>query len=229
MTTKSHLKEQAIKLRREGFTYREIMEQVPVAKSTISDWLHSVGLAKHQKQILTEKRREAALRGAKAKHEKRIIRMNEIINTAKSEIGEISQRELWFIGIMLYWAEGSKEKEYCPGSRASFINSDPTMIKIFLHWLKEICGKDLEDITCDIFIHELQSHRTIEIIDFWANAIGCDPIYFQHIYYKKGNPKTLRKNVGKTYHGILKINIKESSSLLRQIAGWTQGVVESIR
>jgi hypothetical protein len=229
MAAKSHLKEQAIKLRREGFTYREIMAQIPVAKSTLSDWLHSVGLAKHQVQQLTERRRAAALRGAKAKHEKRVIRMNEIINTAKSEIGKISHRELWLVGIMLYWAEGSKEKEYRPGSRASFINSDPTMVKIFLHWLKEICGKDLEDITFDIYIHELHRHRTLEILDFWTEVIGCDQSYFQHIYYKKGNPRTLRKNTGKTYHGILKINIKESSSLLRQIAGWTQGVVESIR
>jgi hypothetical protein len=98
-----------------------------------------------------------------------------------------------------------------------------------LRWLKEICGKDLEDITFDIYIHELQRYRTLEILDFWTEAIGCDPIRFQHIYYKKGNPKTLRKNIGKTYHGILKIYIKESSSLVRQIAGWTQGVVESIR
>jgi hypothetical protein len=226
---KSHLKEQAIKLRRRGLSYREILRHVPVAKSTLTEWFHSVKLAEHQVQRLTEKRREAALRGARAKHEKRIIRMNEIIDKAKGEIGEISQRELWLIGTMLYWAEGSKEKEYCPGSRVGFTNSDPAMIKIFLKWLQEINNVTLLDITFDITIHELHRHRTLEILEFWANVIGCDSGMLQHIYYKKGNPKTLRKNIGVTYHGILRINVKSSSQLNRRIAGWTRGVVESIR
>jgi len=226
---KSNLREKAIALRKEGLSYREIMAQIPVAKSTLSDWLHSVGLAKHQKQRLTEKKLASARLGGEAKHKKRLAITRAIVETAKKEIGQISRRELWLIGTMLYWAEGSKEKEYAPGTRVAFTNSDPDMICLFLRWLKEICGKDLSDITFDICIHELQRHRTIEILDFWTNAIGCDPVHLQHIYYKKGNPKTLRKNVGSTYHGIIKINVKSSSSLMRQIAGWTQGVVESIR
>lgn len=226
---KTKLKEQAIKLRKTGLSYREIMEQIPVAKSTLSEWLHSVGLAKHQIQRLTEKKLEAVRKGAKAKRDQRIARTEAIMSTAKNEIGAISRRELWLIGTMLYWAEGSKEKEHSPGSRVSFTNTDPNMIRLFLYWLKEICGKNLEDITFDVYIHALHGHRTVEIIDFWAKIIGCDAEHFQHIYYKKGNPKTIRKNVGRSYHGVLKINVKSSSSLTRQIAGWTQGVVESIR
>ena len=41
-------KEKAIKLRRRGYSYREIMREIPVAKSTLSEWLRSVGLSKHQ-------------------------------------------------------------------------------------------------------------------------------------------------------------------------------------
>jgi hypothetical protein len=136
------LKETAIALRRKGLTYSEILKEIPVAKSTLSDWLHSVGLSKYQKQRLTKKKLAAIKRGAEAKHMQRIVRTQKIIKDAQREIGMISKRELWLMGTMLYWAEGSKEKDYRPGSGVQFTNMDPLMICFFLRWLKEICGVD---------------------------------------------------------------------------------------
>ncbi len=229
MKTKSHLKEQAIKLRQQGLTYREIMEQVPVAKATISRWLHSVDLAKCQKQLLTEKRLASMKRGAEATRRKRIAIQTSIMSEAKLDIGALTKREFWLMGTMLYWAEGSKEKEYDPGCGIQFTNTDPTMILFFIHWLKEIFGKGFDDLTIDLYIHEIQRERTVEISQFWNNIIDPSQNHIQHIYYKQGNPRTLRKNVGTSYHGTIRINVKASSSLNRKIAGWTQGVVESIR
>jgi hypothetical protein len=226
---KPKLKETAIDLRKKGYSYSEIMQKIPVAKSTISDWLHSVGLSKRQKQRLTEKKQAAIRRGAEAKRNKRILLTEEIKALARKEVGKITARELWLMGTMLYWAEGSKEKDYRPGSKTSFTNSDPGMISIFLVWLRKICKKNLNDITFDIYIHELQKDRAMEIINFWAKEIGCTADRFGHVYYKKGNPITRRKNIGRFYHGVLKINVKASSSLNRQIAGWTDGVIESLR
>lgn len=226
---KALLKEKAIDLHKKGYSYREIMREIPVAKSTISEWLYSVGLSKRQKQRLTEKKLAAAKRGGEAKRMKRLLLTEKIKTAAKKEIGKITKRELWLMGTMLYWAEGSKDKDYRPGCRTAFTNSDPDMIVIFLDWLKQICGRTLADITFEVCIHELQKDRTAEIIDFWSKEIGCSSTYFQHIYYKKGNANTKRKNIGRSYHGILKVNVKSSSSLNRQIAGWTQGVVEFFR
>lgn len=55
MIEKTLEKLKAIKLRREGLSYREILRYVPVAKSTLSLWLRDVGLAKRQTQRLTKK------------------------------------------------------------------------------------------------------------------------------------------------------------------------------
>jgi len=65
---------------------------------------------KKQKQRLTEKKLVAIKKGGEARHRERIKRTKEIKTTAKKEIKEISDRELWLIGIALYWAEGTKEK-----------------------------------------------------------------------------------------------------------------------
>lgn len=62
-------KQKAIALRRKGKTYSEILTTIPVAKSTLSNWLCSVGLAVPQKQVITEKRRLAALRGSATRHQ----------------------------------------------------------------------------------------------------------------------------------------------------------------
>jgi hypothetical protein len=69
------LKEKAIQLRKKGLSYREIMAQVPVAKSTISLWLRSVGLSKRQWQRLTKKKLAGIQKGCDAKRVQRTIEL----------------------------------------------------------------------------------------------------------------------------------------------------------
>jgi hypothetical protein len=150
---KSYLKEKAINLRRNGLSYSQILEQVPVARSTLSLWLRSVNLSKRSKQKLTARRLAALRRGGEARRRQRILSTQKILNESIKEVGLISQRELWLIGTMLYWAEGTKEKDR-HGSGVQFTNSDPQMIRLFLKWLSEICKIPKERIYFDIFIHE---------------------------------------------------------------------------
>ena len=63
MILKLQEKEKAILLRKEGFSYTEILKQVPVAKSSLALWLQSVGLSKAQKQRLTDKKWASIRRG----------------------------------------------------------------------------------------------------------------------------------------------------------------------
>ena len=112
MISKIVEKEKAIALRRQGKTYSEILAEVPVCKSTISLWLHSVNLAKHQKQRITQKRTDARLRAIATKRQQRIDRTTAIVDKAKIEIGAVTQRELWLLGTALYWAEGAKQNEW---------------------------------------------------------------------------------------------------------------------
>jgi len=65
--------EKAIVLRRQCLSYREILNQIPVAKSTLSLWLQSVHLSVPQKQALTQKKLDAARRGAETKRRQRLL------------------------------------------------------------------------------------------------------------------------------------------------------------
>lgn len=135
MIRTTELKKKAIAMRKKGITYGGIMDKVPVAKSTLALWFKEVHLFSPQFQILTKAKIEAGKRGGLVKKNQRIQKVKEIIEKSEKEIGHISKRELWFIGGHLYWAEGSKEKEWRPGSRVSFMNMDKTIIQVFLKWL----------------------------------------------------------------------------------------------
>jgi len=225
MISKIEEKAQAIKLRQKGLSYQEILKEVFVSKSTLSLWLKEIKLSKSQTERLTKKILTAAQKGGKVKRDQRIKRSEEIREGARKEISAISQKELWFMGIMLYWAEGSKEKEKRPGSGVKFTNGDSKMIQLFLKWLFECCEVKRENIVFEIYIHDNHKDILKRVTRFWSLVTDFPEKYFTRIYFKKDKPKTKRTNTGKTYFGTLRINVKASSILHRKIAGWIEGLI----
>lgn len=227
MIPKLKEKEIAINLRKQGFSYSEILKRIPVAKSSLSLWLRSVGLSKKQNQRLTEKKLAAALRGAMKKKEDRILRTKIIKEAAEKEIGKLTERERWLIGIALYWAEGSKERDTSMSTGIRFNNSDPSMIKLFLKWLRDIMKISEEDIKYDIYIHENSKNKIKDVVRFWANITSSPKEKFKYIYLKKNKIKTNRKNMKDKYFGLLRVAVRKSSSLNRKISGWVEGICKS--
>ncbi len=217
-------KEKAIELRKKGFSYSEILKEIPVSKSTLSLWLRSIGLAKKQKQRLTEKKLAAALRGAKTRNDYRLAITKEIKNKARHEIGDMSKRDLWFIGTALYWAEGAKQKEHNISQIVKFSNSDPKMIKIFLGWLQNICSISKSEISFRIALHETAINKLAKVQEYWSNITGFPINHFQKIDWKRNKINTRRKNVGDNYYGLLNVYIKNSTNLNRKIEGWIEGI-----
>lgn len=227
MLTKTKEKEIAVSLRQQGFSYSEILEKISVAKSTLSGWLKSVGLSKEQKQKLTEKKHLAALRGSQKRKANRILLTENIYREAEKEIKHISKRELWLIGVALYWAEGSKEKEDHIGSGIGFSNSDSRMISIFVKWLIECCEIEKSRFSFEIYIHENNKHRLKQVRSYWSSATGFPIENFERTYFKKNKIKTNRKNIGNLYYGLLRVKVNASSSLNRRIAGWIKAVCKN--
>ncbi len=229
MVIKEKEKELVIKLRKQGKTYSEILSVVPVAKSTLAIWLQSVSLGKKQKQIYTLAKKLASLRGGEAKKKLRIEKQNRLFLEAKSSIKTLSKYEFFLIGICLYWAEGTKEKEYHPGSGVAFSNMDSKMIILFLKWLDKICKIPKDMIGFEIMVHESHQERSDEVRRFWSKTTGFPIASFSQVYLKKTKiKKTNRKNVGEKYNGVLKIKVKKSSDLVRKIASWSEAIFEEV-
>lgn len=230
MVPKTEEKERAILLRKEGFSYSEVLKQIPVAKSTLSLWLRSVGLSKRQKQRLTQKKLDSIKRGWLKWHQKRVDLVNKLRNEAKSEIKDLTNKDLWLIGVALYWAEGAKEKEYRPGQQVQFSNSDPLMIRVFLKWLKDVIKVKEDEIKHEIYIHENSKNNIKSVIKYWAEIANTDIDKIkQHVYFKRNKLSTNRKNINDKYFGLLRVRVKKSSTLNRKITGWIEGICENCR
>ncbi|EKE19907.1 MAG: hypothetical protein ACD_8C00087G0007 [uncultured bacterium] len=224
MIKKDKEKSEAIALRKQGFSYNEILKKIPVAKSTLSVWLKDVGIAKKQKQQLTEKRKAAQQKAAATCRNNRMESEKIIIEKARKEIDEISAKELWLIGTTLYWAEGSKQKENNVSQGVSFGNSDPKMILLFNKWLRECC-----DITEERFCYRIYIHKTANISKakiFWGELLNEN---IEKVHLKKHNPKTIWKDSYSNYNGLLRIDITRSTDLNRKIKGWIIGINDNLK
>lgn len=224
---KPDFKEKAINLRRQGLSYSEILREVPVAKSTLSLWLRSVNLSNPQKQRLTEKKLAGMQRGWIAKRNQRIDLTKKIKLNAKNEIKNISKKELWLVGIALYWAEGNKEKPHNISQGVAFSNSDPMMIRVFMKWLRKILKIPEDDIKYELYIHENSKNKTIDSIQYWSEITGTSQNKFKYVYLKRNKINTKRKNTNENYYGLLRIRINKSTNLNRKISGWIEGVLEN--
>jgi hypothetical protein len=69
-----------------------------------------------------------------------------------------------------------------------------------------------------VYIHE---HADAEAAQrFWLDVVQTRPTQFRHSVLKRHNPRTARKNTGDNYHGCLRITVRCSTALYRQIEGW---------
>lgn len=223
----SEHKERAIQMRRQGKSYGEILAEIPVAKSTLSLWLRSVDLSKRQFQQNTEKRTAAALRGAHARREARLRAVSDFAQTGREDVGALSERELWLIGTALHWAEGSKQNAKAPSVGIVFGNSDPRMLVVFLRWLAYL-GVSKDAIRYELYIHNDRKSDTDEFRLWWSQQLGIPMISADCVYFKNGNIRTKRTNVGDLYHGLLRIKVKSSTALNRKVGGWIEGIVHSM-
>lgn len=219
------MKERAIQLREKGLSYSEILKQLPVAKSTLSLWLRSVDLHESSKLRLIKRQTEAQNLGGKVKRKQRKERTKKIKRLARSQIVAISKENLFLMGVMLYWAEGSKEKESNIGQQVTFTNSDPLMCRLFLKWAR-ICLEITDDrITPSVYIHQSQRGRSETALKFWSKEIGIPERKFGNTCFT--HTKLSKRNKVKyneKYYGQLRIRIKKSVDLNRRITGWIQGV-----
>lgn len=221
---KDDLREQARELRRQGRTYDEIEEALGVSRSSVSLWVRD--LPRPERRSRSELARLAAAERWGPLLETRDTERRATKAGAAREIGDLSDRDLFTMGVVLYWAEGTKDKVYDRRESATIINSDPDVIVVYLAWL-ELLGVERSRIRFRLHIHE--SADVDKAQQYWADLVGVDVAEMQRPTLKKHNPKTVRKNVGEGYRGCLIIKVLGSAELYRRIEGWWSGMVVEVK
>jgi len=214
------IKSEATKLRRAGYPYSFISNKTKVPKSTLSGWLK--GIEYQPNSYFLRKIRNARIKTAKVKKEKRILEKAKIYNKAKKELGSLTNRELKIVGAALYWGEGRKHD-----GMVGLVNSDPEMIKFFIKWLKEICNVPQKNIR--VGIHLYPDSNVKYIIKFWLDTTGIPKKQFLSLQIDRRKNKKLRKK-GKLPYGTAHVYVysgkdgKYGYRLYEKIRGWISGI-----
>jgi len=223
---KDDLRAKARDLRTQGMDYEELAAALGVAKSSISLWVRHLPRPDRLSYAECRKRSaEGARRYWAAERPVREARHAAVRESAAAEIGELTDRELLIAGAIAYWCEGAKSKPHRRSDRVIFTNSDPALIRFFLRFL-DAAGAQRPDLSFRIQIHENADVQAAE--RFWLEVTEATVDQFATPTLKRHNPKTVRKNVGETYHGCLRIDVRNSADLYRKIEGWAAAIMANV-
>lgn len=218
------LKEKAIYYRKKGFSYNMISQKIAVNKSTLSNWLNKIPFAPNNeviKRIGLQK-----LKSASFKHNQKMNEIAEMRTLAKKELGKITKRDLWILGIGLYLGEGSKSYE-----TLGFSNSDPEVIKIVVEWFKKNCG--LKNDNFNPYIHAYPDNDIEETLTYWSKITGIPEKQFGKTYIDTRINKLRVKRKTLPY-GTIDLRIRSygqkefGKRLHRKIMGWIESATKQI-
>lgn len=215
---KLDLKLKARSLRKEGFSIKHIEKKLKVSRSSVSLWVRDVKLTKKQLEKLYQNKKTGALRGciiaAMNKIKKKDESIKKLMQEGKKEVGRLSKRDKFIIGISLYFAEGEKTND-----NVGFSNTDPLAIKFMTNWFRKCCKVSEEKFRCYLYIHDNLDERKAK--RFWSKLTGIPLCQFRRSYIVKNNPNRLRKV--KHIYGVLRVSISDVN-LHRKIMGWISGI-----
>src|SRR3989344_9555674 len=131
-------RDKAISLRKQGYSYNHISKIISVPKATLSDWLCRLPYIPNKYTIDTigKARAAAGLKKSQLKKES----LNNAVLQAEKDIGNLSKRDLFMLGLGIYIGEGAKSYDI-----TQVANANPAIIRLSVKWFMEICGVKLEN------------------------------------------------------------------------------------
>jgi transcriptional regulator with XRE-family HTH domain len=222
---KDELRRECRQLRAAGFTYDEIAARTGASKGSISPWVRDVKMPAAARVRIEERCRAARRNIGPLLHERALARHEQIRSRAAGLLGDVDGRDLFIAGIAIYWSEGSKDKEWRRSGRVTLINSDPTILRIFLAWL-DLVGIPEADRSYRLNIHETADVPGNE--QWWARELDIPLASFARATIKRHNPTTVRKNSGESYHGCLVVTVARSGELYYSIEGWWRAFASGV-
>jgi DNA-binding MarR family transcriptional regulator len=211
-------REKAILLREQGVSIADIAVQLKVSKSTVSHWCRDIVLSNEALQTVVERSKSkstlAILRYTEGLRHKRQQAVIHDERKGAKFLGSLSERDIYCIGLGLYWGEGYKH-----GSQEfGFTNSDSTMIKFYLKWLKTTFDIEKEDLILRVSVNSLHQSRISEIHNFWVQVTGVPFYQFTKPSFLKSKSKKIYSDP-EQHFGTLRVKVRRGTSMRREVMG----------
>ena len=204
---KNKEKELAIILRKDGWSIIRIASYLEVSKSTVSLWVRNVKLKKEQIDVLMYSKEKNRRLGTAANSKK-----NEIKRLGYQQEGKIAalkEEKDHLIGCMLYWAEGTKNR-----NTLCFSNSDASMLLLFKRFLDQYFPNREYTLTINCYLNNGLSK--LEIEEYWLKLLRLPKTALRKGTFKTED-KLWRKNRHK--YGVCSLFMKRSTDAVQHIYG----------
>lgn len=194
-----HLKLDALRMRTEGASIRDIEDKLGIARSTLSGWLREVVLLPKYKRRL-ENRHARALFAAREKaaiwhRAQKTKRVNDAKLYASDFLDSLDKNHHSHLELalaFLYFGEGAKT-----GTRTSLANSNSDILRFFVVTLEKLYGVTPEDIRCELYLRSDQKPE-IEILH-WSQVLRIPRKNFSKPTH---DARTVGKPTFPGYHGV---------------------------
>lgn len=208
MVRKSVEYEEAVRLRRRGFTYSEIARMVGVSKSTVSTWFSretwscTITEGNKRRAARENSKRISLLNKARGNQFKKIYAEAE--RSAITEYKHYKNAPLFIAGLMLYVSEGDNAHKRL----IRIANVHQEIHRIFLNFAFEYLGVPREKVRFWVLLYP--DLNPLQTSKYWSKSLSIPLSQFHkyQVMQGKSTKRTLRFGVGNTIIGSTVLKVK---------------------
>lgn len=211
-------REKAQLQRQKGVSISDIATHLKVSKSTVSTWCKDIVLSTEAIETISRVSKSKSTKSLLLYTESlRVKRQQNIIASAamgKKKVGKLSERDIYCIGLGLYWGEGYKRG----GQEFGFTNSDPRMIKFYIIWLQTTFKVSSADLIARVSINSSHQSRVEEVERYWSKTTGISRTQFTKISLLQSQSKKVYAD-NEHHYGTLRIKVRRGTTMRREVLG----------
>jgi len=196
-------------LRRLGLSYGEIMNLIPVKKSTLATWCREVRLTEGQYEAIRERTYGSRIgipvdTPWKRRHEIELIRTR-----TRLEVPHLVSDPCWVAGTVLSWAEGAKTR-----NKLRLANSDPGPLRLFIEWVRTFLDRHAL-FSIQLHLHEGNDEPAAR--HYWRTETGLMEANFYRTFIK---PRGTGHRKNHPAHGACTVSVRRCSDDWQRVMAW---------
>lgn len=205
-------------LRKQGTSIADIATKLRVSKSTVSSWCRDIVLSEDAiRQIVLQSKSKSTKSILLYTEKLRLKRQNDVqysMSEGAKLVASLTDRDVFCIGLGLYWGEGYKQGN----QEFGFTNSDAGMIRFYIKWLAVTFRIGNNDLILRVSINEAHRNRVNEVEEYWAKITGVPLSQFTRVSLVKVTSKKVYANRD-THFGTLRIKVRRGTQKRRIVLG----------
>src|SRR3954449_7818611 len=157
-------------LRAQGWTYKEICDELGVSRSSVSAWVRDVEFDRAAWEARAHTNYVNGNFGPRPKRQNRLHIEKELERALMKaqgtvRVGELTDHEFLIAGAMLYAGERAKT-----ANEVKVANSDPRLLLFFITWLRHFYEVDESRLRLRLYLHQGLDLEAAET--FWSDLLG---------------------------------------------------------